>query len=357
MQVSKIKSSRDNVYLNVVIQPLASNGANNTVAKYNETLTIPVLSNPADYYMSVVRFSLPIDQIPLFKFPVEVAQANPNISYLNIGVRAGGVNYTQPIVYVPMNTLAAPVPSGGPQFFTNEQSVSEYYNIFSIGHMINMINTALGLAFVASGIAGTAPFYRWDPVSELISLFVSTGMVAAGQSVFVNKYLKDYLSSFHYLLDNSTFADDYLYYTQYDANNPIVGGFHEFKQEYVSIALWMDIRKILIVSRTMPVATEVLPDQITTQTSQLPVFSGLSSSLPIVSDFVLSYDQFNQISSVIVYNPSSVYRLVDMIGNTPINKIDLEFMYQDKYGNRFPIYLSPSNEASVKILFVKKTLY
>lgn len=344
---------RENIYLNVVIQPDASNGVYNTLAKYDETLTNSVIQRPQDYTMSIIRFSLPIDCVPLFKYPVDVTNINPNVSYCEIGIRAGGVNYMYPLVYIPRNSLPPPVVGVPPEYLTNEQSISQYYDMFSINHMITMINTAVAAAVTISGIAGNSPYYRWDPASELITLYIPNTMMAAGQQVVVNKYMKDYLAAFEYYEDRTTINAPLFYHIN-NGKNLDISGYHLHVQEYVAIALWMDIRKIIIVSRTLPIASEILPDQITTQTSQLPVFSGVSSTLPVVSDFVLSYDQFNQISSVIVYNPSAQYRYVDLIGTNPINKIDLQFFYMDRFGNKLPIYISPTNEISVKIAFILK---
>ena len=347
-------TKRDNIYLNVVIQPNAANGVNNTIAKYDETLTNPVLMCPQDYSMSVIRFSLPIDQIPLFSFPMDVNNINPNVSYCEIGLRVAGVNYMYPLVYIPRNTLPIPTSTASSApYFTNEQSISPYFNMFSINHMISMINTAVAAAYTISGLVGNPPYYMWDASSELITLYIPNSMMVAGHQVVVNKYMKDYLAAFEYFQDNNTINAP-LFYNINNPKNLDVAGYHLHVQEYVAIALWMDLRKIIIVSRTLPICSEVLPDQITTQSAQLPQFSGISSTLPVVSDFVLSYDQFNQISSVIVYNPISQYRWVDLVGNTPINKIDLQFFYMDRFGNKLPIYISPTNEISIKIAFVRK---
>lgn len=349
---SRIDKTRDNIYVNVVISPLEANGTNNTLAKYQETLTNPLLMNPSEYYLSVIRFQLPIDQICLFKMPIDVTQADPDRTYLQIGVVVGGIPYTQNVIYVPMNNIPAPAPSAGPIFFTNQQSVSDYYSVFSIQHMLNMINTALGLAHVASGVGGSPAYYEWDSATELISCYVPTTYIGVA-NIFINKYLKDYLSSFQYSLNTAT----NIYTMQYNANLPVVTGFRKHVEEYTSIAQWFDMRKIMLVSRQIPVAPETLPDQRTEGITQLYSSVGLSSSMPIITDFCLSYDNFNQISSVVVYNPSSEYRLCDLIGETPLRNIDIQFLYLDRFGNQFPIYISPSQEATIKLAFFRKDLY
>jgi hypothetical protein len=220
-----------------------------------------------------------------------------------------------------------------------------------------MINNALGAAYTTSGIGGTAPYYFYNPETELISLFVDSNDVIAGNTVFVNKYLKNYLNSFNYYFDNTTRNVNYLYFMNYVPNPPVVGGMQEFKQEYVSMSLWLDIKTIQIVSNSLPIVNESVPDQFTTQTSQYPIFTGVNSSTPIISDFAITYDNANMISSDIVYNPTAQYRLVSLVGNTPLSTISLEFRYTDRYGNVFPINFDPSNCISVKIAFLKKSLF
>jgi hypothetical protein len=46
-----------------------------------------------------------------------------------------------------------------------------------------------------------------------------------------------------------------------------------------------------------------------------------------------------------------------MLKEGPLYNIDLRLLWQDKSGNLYPIYISFSQQASVKLAFVKKSLY
>lgn len=352
---SQIEKHKDNTYLNIVINPLSSLGARDTPAVYDENLTIPVLSNPSEYYCSVIRFSLPLDTIPILKFPVDVSQNNPNVSYLVFGIRnALGTMFSEQVIFTPTSNLTAPTPAGSAPFFTNQQAVSDYYNIFSIRAMVNMFNAALSAAVTASGLGVASPYYTYDPNTELFSLTVPQAFQATAASIYMNKYAKNFLSSFEFFFDSTTFVDDYLYYHVLTYLPPLVGTNYIFYEDYISVALWFDLRKIVITSTTLPVNPESVPSQNPNDGGRT---NGLVSYNPIITDYIIAFDLTNQIQTVAVYNPTSQYRLVDMSSNSPLNKINLAFYYYDKFGNQFPVYVSPSQQISIKLGFFRKELY
>ena len=69
----------DNVYVNITIPHDNSNGAAVSRAIFNETYTNPIIQDPSQYYLSVVKFVLggqliPINVIEIQPFP----NTNPN---------------------------------------------------------------------------------------------------------------------------------------------------------------------------------------------------------------------------------------------------------------------------------------
>ena len=355
-----MSSNADNIYLNVSItNPVSGISAYplESQAVYDENLTIPVLSNPSEYYCSIFRFSMPLDTIPIFRFPVNFSQNNPNISDLIIGINNDGL-FTQPIVYVAANNLIAPAPGASSPFFSLTQAASPYYFIYSVQQFITMINTALNLAFVAAGSpGGTAPFYIYTATTQLISLIVTAGFIASGATIIMNAYLKTYLDSFPFkytlLPSNNPLVPGLFYYTQdlstipYGQTSP-----YRFDEEYNALDLWFDIRKIIITTSSIPIVQEASPS-----TVAITNVNGAGNYLPIITDFVVSYNNIQDVSSILVYNPTSQYRLIDMYSNSPISRINLAFYWQSENGNLFPVFLSPGQTITVKIGFLKKELY
>ena len=110
------------------------------------------------------------------------------------------------------------------------------------------------------------------------------------------------------------------------------------------------IRKIVITTTSMPVQKEFFPT---------PGNSNLSNtnSLPIVADFYLDLgNKAGNQTSVAIYT-AQLYRLIDLISDNPMRKIDLEFFWSDRLNNLYPLTLSIYDTISMKIGFFSKKLY
>lgn len=347
---------KDNVYLNIVFNPDPYNGDGLTPATYNENLTIPVLNDTSKYYCSIIRFDIPLNNIPLVVMPIDATQNDPDLSLIVFGISYLGTNYPVPVVYTPMNNCAAPIPAGSAPYFTNMQLTSPYYYVYSITQMLNMFNTAVTAAVVAAGfLASTAPYYSFDPNTQLFSLTVNSTFYATGATLYLNAYAYNYLASFQYFFVGFNKPGSNEYQMQLSPLPPGApsGGPYVYVEDYISIDLWFVLRKLLITTNTLPVVQEIVPAQNPSSGQS----TGVSSSIPIITDFVPALTFSNEARSIAYYNPTSQYRLVDMNANTPLYKINLNIQWEDKQGNLYPLYLSVLQQASIKLAFLRKELY
>jgi hypothetical protein len=220
-----------------------------TVASYNENLTVPVLSKCSDYYCSIIRFAIPLNYIPIFVMPIIATQANPDLSSLIFGIRLGGVNFPVNVVYIRVDhTHAAPTPSGGPIFFTQEQLISPYYWVFSFDHMINLMNTAIAQAVTNAGIVAAAPFLSYNAVTQLISLNVTNAFLITGAELYLNTEASEFLASFNYDYygPNQPQGRDLSFILNPVPPGSAAGGPFVFVESFNTIDLWFSLRKILI---------------------------------------------------------------------------------------------------------------
>jgi hypothetical protein len=340
--------SRDNIYFNAVINP-DPNQRLGTIAKFNQNLTIPLLLNPSEYYCTVVRFQLPINNIPLFKFPVDRNQNNPLVSKLVLGISYLGTKYPEYVNYIADNTYTAPTPGASAPYFSSLQAGSNFYDVFSIRAMLNMFNVTLATAITAAGCGGTA-VYSYNEATQIISLTASQSLVTSTATIFMNDAAFNFVNSFRMLFNTTpTVEDDY--YHIFNPLPPLVSLSYTFVEDYSAMSLWFDLRKITLVSNSMPIAYESVPTLVDGQAT------GVTSAQAILTDFVVGLDNVSDVSTVAVYNPSAQYRLIDCTGHTPLVNIDLAFFYTDKFGNTFPVTIDPSQTASVKLAFLRKSLY
>lgn len=349
-----LSKTKDNIYLNVVMNQDRTKGNIPTAATYNESLTIPLLDDCSKYYCSIIRFTIPLNDLPILVMPILNNQPNPNLTPLIFGIRFAGTNFPVNVVYVSLEPTLPPTPGTGPIFFTPLQLSSTYYWIYTFTNVINMFNTALNTAMTNAGLGAVAsPFYSFDPVTQLFSLTITPAFVATGAEIFMNNEASNYLSSFNYRFYgyNQPQGRDLSHIlTPLPTLN--AAGTYIFTEDYNTIDLWFSLRKILITSNTIPVQQESSPAQ-----SLSGVNTGVNNYIPIITDFVPQLEFSNQSRSIAYYVPLSQYRLVDMISEIPLNKINFNIYWQDKTGNIYPLLLSIFQQVDLKIAFIKKDMY
>lgn len=362
MSRSTIEQVGDNIYVNVSISPTLLNpSAIEIPAEYNVTKTIPILSKCDDYYLSVVRFSIPLNDIPLFIMPIVPNQPNPNLTPLIIGITTGGLDYPQSIIYISETGVTPPIQNQPTQVITL------YYFVFEYQNLITAINTALALSFNASGLPGNCPYFYLDSASEELNLVVDIATFAPTATpatptpnptatIFMNFLLQNYLSAYQVrFVGPSTIGKDYQFDLVRFGLDTTIPPFvttppptqKKFSQEYTTLALWSSLSKILIVSNSIPINSEYTPTN----------NSGISSTLPIISDFTPSVELAGQSRSIAFYNPTSQYRLVDLKSSEALNTIDIKIYWQDLNQNIYPLLILQNQQASIKLAFVKKELY
>ena len=129
------------------------------------------------------------------------------------------------------------------------------------------------------------------------------------------------------------------------------------QQEISSIALWNPVAPIIFASSLLPIQS--------TQTS-LPKDGGNSNNnftgsgnnsnlLSAITDFTIAVHGNNQYRPMIVYNPATEYRLIDMHSAMNLNRIDIIVYWKDTFGNIHPFELRPGCSANVKLLFRRKS--
>lgn len=333
----------DHVYLNVQIAPTTTVG--NSLALYTESFSRAILNNCDEYYLAVARFSCPLSEIPILKFPVNILQPNPNQSNLVIGIRNGANLFSVPVVFQAQNNTAVPIAAAAVPFFNSSQISSKYYDIFSVSALLTMINSALNAALILSGVAVATPIYSWSPTTQLLSLSVSAAFLASGLQIFMNEQLNNYLAGFQYFQSFGT-LDEYTHVF------PTVPGAFVLTEDYTTIGLWFDIRKLILTSTTLPINQETSPtlDSLSGQSQ------GIISYSPILTDFIISFDSTQGYLSYANYNPDT-YRLIDFKTSAPIDKLNLQFFWVTKTGIQIPVEISPSQTCTIKLAFLQKSLY
>ena len=405
-RIEKIEREEDNTYVNVVIDhaeptynvgrgpPLGPTvfltGEEPTASEYGVTKTEPILHNCSEYYCSVIRFTIPLDEVPLLICPIVPNQANPNLTPLIIGIQNGPDTlptsfFSTNLIYLPQNSFTAPTQNQPTQVIT------PYYFIYSYQNLVDMINVALASSYVASGLSVLnpgylAPYMQFDPLTGLFSIIIPSFMISSFPSpsigVYFNTPMASFLTSFNIFGDVSEipvvhpFGNDFFFVFNASIVNqfyppgvtvpattippvfPATSFYYKFTQEYSILEYWTSLRKILIFSNSIPVKNEYVPATNNLVNSINVDQSGVNVSYPILTDFVPNVSFIaGESRSIAYYVPSSQYRLVDLISTNPLQKIDIRIFWEDRDGNIYPLLISIYQQASLKLGFFRKELY
>ena len=159
---------------------------------------------------------------------------------------------------------------------------------------------------------------------------------------------------------NYQFAPDTTSTVSVKDSTGIAHAMHQTTQEASSSAMWNLIASVVFCTRMLPI--------ISTNTSIPITYGGFSNDTlasngnnsnltNIISDFEIAVTGTNQYRPIIVYNPGSEYRLIDMHSSLNLNRIDISVFWKTQYGDLVPLRLQPGCAAHIKTMFRHKTFY
>lgn len=402
-----VRDINDNVYLNIVIdhpEPrynFGVTGPNNpqcyltgddsVVASYSVTKNDRIIERASDYYLSVLRFTIPLDATPLFIMPIVPNTVNagntggaPDLTPFIIGIEYNGSYFPINLNYVAQNNVAIKPLQNCPL-----QVISEYYYVYNYEVLLNMINTAITTVLTNSGLLALfpgylAPYFYLNSNTNLISLVVPnyfTEIIApevALPKLYVNNILNTYLDGFNTKYKgtgNLTGNDVEFVFNTKPNNNYVPCGttapvttippalpakpyYYRFVQEFSCLEYWTSLRRIIVSSNSLPTRNQYVPVANNSAIPSNTNTNAITSSFPIISDLVLQLDNSPGLSrSICYYNPSAQYQLVDLISDCEIRTIDISLFWEDRDGNLYPIELSLLQQCSIKLGFFNKELY
>lgn len=361
-----VETAGDNVFFNVTFNNPNTDGRYLPVAMvFSESRTTPLLpGNTQDYKMSVVRFDLPADLIPIQFFPT--SDLDRDTSTYSVTITWNGFENQVFLTWVPESNLG-PTPLS-PFALSDKPFYHEYYSLFTIEHFMKLINAALLAAHNATVLDGApivadvAPFMYYNPATGLISLYAPTAY-NSDNGTPINIYLNDALTV-NFRTSFPTFIQSHSSVNGTDTQllvhdniinrttitltipgpGPTTYDFLIMSQEFNALNFMYDIASIIVTSTSIPMRNEWTNIE----------GSNNNNYLSIVADFLVPSVNGNETRNRIVYYPTAQFRYSTLTSNMPIQVIDLQFNWKSKTGQLYPIYISPYKEGSIKILFEKK---
>lgn len=379
------RDTPDKVYYDIVISNLQNQATSPPVLYFNETRNTPFVLDPESYYLSIVRFTLDTNTLPIITPEI---QPSPN-SNVNLTVYSITLEWTNPvspfqtftqqtfITYSPQNKQAL-VPAPPSQTLSGLQNTETgYYDIYNYQYWILLVNqtfttcfNALNAQVVAAGLtlpSSRAPVMNWDTQSNIALLSADQAgyndTSANYIKIYFNSPLFNLFSSFPFIVEDTNISangkNSRIIMSGFGGANvvpyPPVSPTYtalQIVQEYSTIALWTPITSIVFTSNTLPISSNQVSAPLLFFNGQRYQSGGNNSNISqIITDFVANDGVYKP---NIVYLPSAQYRLVDLVGNTPLYNLDVAVSYKNRVGELIPFRLSSGASATIKILFTRK---
>jgi hypothetical protein len=416
LNVVKNAVSADQIYFDVTVSNLQSTTTVPPIFYYNEARTIPFISCPEDYNLSILRFTVDSGTLPVF-IPV----IKPNQSQRDDTIYSVTLEYTDPIsgdVFVkqeyiqwfPQDSSITPPPP--PSQTANKQQVIEtgYYNCYSYSYWCYLVDVAMKSAFdsiVSTALAHSpsvvvpaqyAPVMTWDTSSSSASLFAQasyyTGATppvfqqafevnpffpsAQPVRIYFNAPLFSLFSSFpakylgfqgvtlgrNFLFEPSTVGGSQTQTIQPPYNSgqtpsptppqpaPSPWIACNIYQEFSTVSSWSPITAFVFTSNTLPINPNQVSTPLVYNDTQQVVLGGNNADTLNVITDLVSND--GTYKPNLVYEPTAEYRLITLFGNRPLFNIDLQIYWRTKLGGLVPFRLQSGGTVTIKIAFLKK---
>lgn len=328
----------DHTYIDIQIKynPDKDIGQNSSYAIYNSTKTEPIINNPSEYHLVIDRFNISGFLLPTYIYlPSEPGTVS--LSYL-------GNIYNANLIFDSRTTITE----------TNDPS---YYHIYEYQHYVDMINEAFKQAFSQipiPPIGSSAPYMTWDTDSQKFTLHAEKAFydetLAQPIGVYFNDTLYRVFPFFPYFEQTAIFWQFVI--RDYRNNTEVIGGndYLFLKQEAVGISYFNPVKGLVFTSQNIPVKNTYTQINNNVQFQNDSNASSMGILIDFKIDIINSLDQRKQL----LYVPQQNYRRLDLYGTLPLRSIDIQIYWTDLFGNINPLRIPKSQDANIKLLFIRK---
>ena len=409
------------LYYNLTLNKGFTNSDNtgfNTTANFSEINTQPILFNSGDWYIGLMRTTIPSGIIPRYIFPIQlglinaqtgqpildpsgnqVLNNNINLAYNTFTFRYYASNGSQ--VILPLNKcqqtcifnseILNPYDQGQNPYYSLPKSPAQnngqqdatgaYYFVYNVITLLEMFNTtlkSLWFTFVdALNNLGHVlpidgyPFFTYDEKSLLWSLNLRNDLFnQLGNYPRVELYSDDLTAEntfvpFYFNAQPET-AWDITLYKAFETGNNIYTALDTSGNTVEFLKMTADQSSVVGYSAFQKVVFEISGDLslINNEFDAIPLqFQQQTQSLyqkPYISmltDIEVIRDQFAVNSTFIQFQASSIeqVRLLSLSKKSSVQNFNLSISWVDSYGNKRPLEIpSIGNPLTVKLAFFRK---
>jgi hypothetical protein len=307
--------------------------------EFNASFQRPLIENPQEWDVSVIRFKIPNYETPIFTF-------TDNLYYMSL--EYNGTYARLPVKYIPQNDAV------------NNRHVFEIQGFIAMLNYTIKNGDPLPANCLYNEIQKTVmlptsvmPYFVYDETTKLISLIANDKFLDTQTTpirLFVNNALYQMIQGFptyHYtnIHEFHLLVQDYYNYNLYNTT------YYKMTQQAPSFGLMSDMSGLILTS-SLPIQNESTGIQFSVPTDVMN--QGQQVSVPILQDFIPTELDISTFSKDIVYNAITPYRQVEMISNSPIYNVNVKAYIQNISGTLTQTQMPPYASANIKLMFTKK---
>lgn len=386
-QTTQRMDAKGNVYLHEYVDMYAINA--NSInelpveVSFTQTRNKPFLQKPDDYFLSVVRFQLDTNTLPVFNAFIQYNQANRDLTIYSVTLTWNNpvapfqqFNQQTFVTWIPQDQ-ASPIPQ--PPSLTQNRFQDDsggYYYCYNYAYFLQLINNAYATCFgllnaqvIGAGLVlptTHAPVMTWNSDKNIGILNADVlGYSTTAVSkilIYMNLPLYNLFNTMPVYIESATspIGKNFRIDTSSFGNTTVVGfPFYaptynalQVFQETTVVGVWCPVSGIVITSNTLPInATNISNPCIYLNGIATNNNGNNSNVLQVITDFQAPDGQYK---NSITYVPSAQYRYIDLTGNSPLYTIDINIYWRNKVAELIPFRLASGCSASVKLLFQRK---
>ena len=378
-------TSPNHIYMDLC---MVNNDSDSTQAPvplvFTESRDRPIIDNPQEFYLTVARFHIDtFSCLPVFIPQIQMGD-DPNKTIYSFTMEWAYNNATTTkfvqsfMTYTPQD-VTQPTPKA-PSVLGKQDMSSGYYMCMNNSHVVSLINQCLIDLYAAQKAFYNSvhfpqsqwpnltnpPWIAYDNSShQLIFNFDAASYDASLPSplnLYCNTAMFNLLNSFEFInfssSGNGVGANYKLnVYNSQGTNSLDMGTYTALQlyEDYPSVNQWSPVSSIILTSNTLPINGTIQgAPKVFNSNNNTSQYSS-NNSMKVISDFTVALDNSNSYRPSVDYSPT-IYRMVDLIGHSPITYIDIQLYWKDIYSNFYPMTLGSNQSCNIKILFRKKIL-
>lgn len=359
----------------------------NPFCQFAEKSNTPIIANPSNYKLAVKNFSLDgvTKNLPILHFFTNTSSTTQGIYSVTLECDINGTTYTQQqyLTFVPQrDDLQQPLQTSvGDQF----------YQVYSIQHMIRMFNDALsnGFATLRNTLVsnnenpqiGTneRPFLAYDSISNLISCYATVSgfgnqnQLSERWRLYLNQSSYNMLSNLPWKYKGLDQGRDFeiIMDTEGDRNivsvdRSAIGGhsaspYYQISQEFQALGSdWSPVQSIVVESQNMNIypAIQTAPVEYGNSIIGPQGQSARDHAQNIITEF--SIDKTSPCAwqqNLEFYASEFTFLTVYSTDHKPLREIRVKFYYRDRFSNDLvPLDMPNHSTANLGLIFQKRTV-